>query len=130
MQMWPRLGRRLMWSTNLWVSISCEVRDFIWEAKNRQIFDSQILVLFATFPLIQFSKFNNFLWVCWFLGKNLSNFITPVWKLQNMYCHTCHQLIWYCRSLNVEHWIGIKYLCNVSFDLLKKNSKQFSSNLL
>ena len=130
MQMWLRLDRCLMWSTNLWVSISCEVRDFIWEAKNRQIFDSQILVLFATFPLIQFSKFNNFLWVCWFLGKNLSNFITPVWKLQNMYCHTCHQLIWYCRSLNVEHWIGIKYLCNVSFDLLKKNSKQFSSNLL
>ena len=25
-------------------------------------------------PITQFSKFDNFLWVCWFLGKNLSNF--------------------------------------------------------
>ena len=33
--------------------------------------------LFGTSPLTQFSKFNNFLWVCWFLGKNLSNFVPP-----------------------------------------------------
>jgi hypothetical protein len=39
-------------------------------------------------PLTQFSKFNNFLWVYWFLGKNLSNFVPPVWKLHNPYCHT------------------------------------------
>ena len=39
-------------------------------------------------PLIQSSKFNNFLWGCWFLGKNLSNFQPPVWKLHNPYCHT------------------------------------------
>ena len=38
--------------------------------------------------LIQFSKFNNFLWVCWFLGKNLSSFVPPVWKLHYSYCHT------------------------------------------
>ena len=25
--------------------------------------------------------FNNFLWVCWFLCKNLTNFVPPVWKL-------------------------------------------------
>ena len=43
--------------------------------------------LFDTSPLTQFSKFNNFLWVCWFLGKNLSNFVPPVWKLHNTYCH-------------------------------------------
>ena len=41
-------------------------------------------------PLIQFSKFYNFLWGCWFLGKNLSNFVPPVWKLHNPYCHTVH----------------------------------------
>ena len=41
-------------------------------------------------PLIQFSKFNNHIWVCWFLGKNLSNLVPPVWKLHNPYCHT-HQ---------------------------------------
>ena len=29
--------------------------------------------LFNTSPLTRFSKFNSFLWVCWFLGKNLSN---------------------------------------------------------
>ena len=38
-------------------------------------------------PLIQFSKFNDFLRVCWFLGKNLSNFLPLVWKLHNPYCH-------------------------------------------
>ena len=43
--------------------------------------------LFDTSPLVQFSKFKNFLWVCWFLGKKLSNFIYPVWKLHNPYCH-------------------------------------------
>ena len=38
----------------------------------------------------QFSKFNNFLWVYWFLGKNLSNFVPPACKLHNLYCHTFH----------------------------------------
>ena len=40
-------------------------------------------MIFASYwgsPLVQFSKFNNFFWVCWFLGKNL-------WKLHNPYCH-------------------------------------------
>jgi hypothetical protein len=37
--------------------------------------------IFDSSPLHQFSKFNNFLWVCWFLGKNLFNFVTPAWKL-------------------------------------------------
>ena len=36
------------------------------------------------------SKFNNFLWVCWFRGKNLSNFVPPVWKLHNPYCRIEH----------------------------------------
>ena len=30
---------------------------------------------FLTSPLTQFSKFNYFIWVRWFLGKNLSNFV-------------------------------------------------------
>ena len=33
------------------------------------------------------SKFNNFLCVCWFLVKNLSNFVSLPWKLHNRYCH-------------------------------------------
>ena len=32
-------------------------------------------------------KFNNFLWVCWFLCKNLSDFVPPAWKLHNSYYH-------------------------------------------
>ena len=43
--------------------------------------------IFDTSPLTQFSKFNNFLWVCWFLGKNISNFVYSAWKLNNPYCH-------------------------------------------
>ena len=54
--------------------------------------------LFGTFPLIQFSKFKNFLWVCWFLGKNLSNFVPPAWKLHNLYCHTFHAY-WFLYNL-------------------------------
>ena len=46
--------------------------------------------IFDTSPLTQFSKFNNFLWVCWFLGKSLSNFVPPAWKLHNPYCHSWH----------------------------------------
>ena len=34
-------------------------------------------------PLVQFSKFNDFLWVCWFLCKNLSNFVSLDLKLHN-----------------------------------------------
>ena len=37
--------------------------------------------------LHQFSKFNNLLWVCWFIGKNISNFELPAWKFNNPYCH-------------------------------------------
>ena len=52
------------------------------------IFESQILALFDNLPLIQNPKFNTLLWVSWFLGKNHSIFLTPVWKLDNPYCHT------------------------------------------
>ena len=47
-------------------------------------FECQILALFDT---SQFSKFNKFLWVFWFLGKTSSDFFTPIWKLLNPYCH-------------------------------------------
>ena len=53
--------------------------------------------LFDTSPLVQFSKFKKILWVCWFLGKKLSNFIPPVWKLHNPYCHS-EQSWWEIRN--------------------------------
>ena len=54
--------------------------------------------LFDTSPLTQFSKFNDFLLVCWFLWKNLSNFVPPVWKLHNLYCHNIDVMCWKGRS--------------------------------
>ena len=36
---------------------------------------------------------NNFLWVCWFLDKNIFNFVPPVWKLHNPYCHKLHTTV-------------------------------------
>ena len=48
--------------------------------------------IFDSSPLIQNSNFNNFLSVCWFLCKNLSNFVPPAWKLHNPYCHNSKAL--------------------------------------
>ena len=67
-----------------------EWETFGWFLTYKIDFESQILVLFDSSPLTQFLKFNNFLWVCWFLGKNLSNFVPPNWKLYNPYYHNVH----------------------------------------
>ena len=42
--------------------------------------------------LLQFSKFNNFLWVSWFLCKNLSYLVSLVLKLHNWKCHTVQKI--------------------------------------
>ena len=34
--------------------------------------------IFDSSPIIKNSKFNNFLWVCWFICKNLFNFVPPL----------------------------------------------------
>ena len=68
--------------------------------------------LFHTSPLSQFSKFNNFLWVCWFLGKNLSNFVPPVWKLHNPYCHNTQSKVRW-RFLKIL-WPSQKLYCTPS----------------
>ena len=63
------------------------------------------------FYISLFSKLHiTFLWVCWFLGKNIFNFVYPAWKLDNLYCHTSgwSQQIKLARSsliLNVLLWI-------------------------
>ena len=49
--------------------------------------------LFDSSPLIQNSKFNNFLWVCLSLFKNLSNFVPSAWKLHKPYCHNNHIIV-------------------------------------
>ena len=72
---------------------------FRWFLTSKIDFESQILALFDTSPLTQFSKFNNFLWLSWFLGKNLSNFV-PL--LENS---TTHIAIFY--SL-IKHYMSIE----------------------
>ena len=62
-------------------------------------------VIFASYwgsPLVQFSKFKNFLWVCWFLCKNLSNFVSLPWKFHNpvAYCHNQYSVSAFLRAKN------------------------------
>jgi len=49
--------------------------------------------IFDSSPLLQFSKFNNFIWPkLIFLAKNLSNFVSLPWKLHKRYCHSAHSI--------------------------------------
>ena len=51
-------------------------------------FESHIFALFDNLLLCQLKEYKNFLWVCWFLAKNLSDFVSFLWKLINPYCHS------------------------------------------
>ena len=89
-----------------------------WHFLIASIFKSLSLLkwcpIFKTSPLTQFPKFDNFLWVCWFLGKNLSNFVPPVWKLHNPYCHKVHSSF------------HISLFCKCTFLLGNKETKVFT----
>ena len=50
---------------------------FYWEDDNNWLMKLWLFESFWGPPLIQFSKLNYFLWLCWFFGKNLSNFVPP-----------------------------------------------------
>ena len=72
--------------------------------------------------LVQFSKFNNFLWVCWFLCENFSNLVYPIWKLHNLLCHmyTPQWLQFFCNGLvpaglRAHAWSLAAYLPNYLF---------------
>ena len=77
--------------------------------------------MFDTSPLTQFSKFNNFLRVGWFLGKNLSNFVPPVWNstpvLPSCILHIAkfwqEFACWYLKSrvANVHQVFGFPIYC-------------------
>ena len=43
---------------------------------------------FGDSTLCLLTKYNIFLKVSWFLAKNLLNFVSLPWKLENPYCHT------------------------------------------
>ena len=44
------------------------------------------------------------LWVCWFLGKNHSNFVSPVWKLHN----PC--ILPYSKALIIKQFSKYRYI--------------------
>ena len=50
--------------------------------------------IFDSSPLIQNSKFNNFLWVCWCLCKNLSNLIPPLENYTTRTAIMCNDQKW------------------------------------
>ena len=85
------LSMYVLWQYGLWSFQTGVIKLERFLPKNQH---TQTLI-FASYwgsPLVQFSKFQNFLSVCWFLGQSLSNSMYPVWKLHNPYCH------------NVERW--------------------------
>ena len=51
-------------------------------------FENQIVALFDIYPLHQFSKFNNFLFVCWFLAKIFLTLYLWTLCIHNLYCHS------------------------------------------
>ena len=75
------------------------------------------MALFDTSPLTQFSKFNHFLWVCWFLGKNLSNFVSPIWKLHNPYCHS-EDITFAWKNLKKCKTINAHIFCDLIFTFI------------
>ena len=101
---------------------------------------------FDTSPLHHFSKFYNFFWVCWFIGKNLSNFVPPTLKLDNPYYHTLHTTPFsknpsvYTEAGNsicsVAQWLHI-VLCTMGLNCLRScifscqlKFSQFQNNFL
>ena len=82
--------QRELLNFEFWINDKLSKSVKIWLSKSifKSLYFLKWCPIFDTSPLTQFSKFNNSLWVCWFLGKNLSNFVPPVWKIHNPYCHT------------------------------------------
>ena len=100
-----------------------------------------VLMIFASYwgsTLVQFSKFNNFHWVCWFLCKTLSNFVYPIWELHNPYCHNVQpkiQTLKFIMILCLGEFAGqrerLKPIGSVCFPLgnLQENMTSLSSFL-
>ena len=104
--------------------------DNLWYRKlNLKVKRLGDFALFDTSPLTQFSKFNNFLWVCWFLGKNLPNFVPPVPKLHNLYCHRQHSLINLLDAANtiIFQDLSLSFLFSSETCLLLRESKKGKS---
>ena len=69
------------------------VIDIFWWNQFLNHFITKMMPYFWQLAINPNSKFNHFLWVCWFLGKSISNFVSPIWKLHNPYCHILDKAI-------------------------------------
>ena len=74
---------------NSYFSMGKKQKDFddFRHRKLNCILISQILALFDTSHYTNSQKFNSFLWECWFVAKDIYNFVSVSWKLHNRYCH-------------------------------------------
>ena len=89
------------------------------------------MALFDSLPLIQNSKFNNFFWVSWFLGKNLSNFVSPVWKLHNPYCHNWRiRSTVVCETIYFFHLLYLWWLISIVSWVMKFSLETFKTSKL
>ena len=66
-------SRRFFSSVKHFMLLTLKMFHFLITSIFKSLYFLKWCPIFVTSPLNQFSKFNNFLRVCWFLGKNLSN---------------------------------------------------------
>ena len=76
-------------------------------------------MIFKTLFFWKFSKFKNFLWVCWFLGKNLSNFLPP--PVENSTNRIA--IIWVAYRLIINLWFWFEGKFTSLFPSISDTSK-------
>ena len=92
--------------------------------------------IFDSSPLLQFSKFNNLIWLPLIFSQKNSNFVSLPWKPYNRYCHTLyyHYFLWFCNysasfCYKSENWISDpiwSYLILTWLDLQAKRHPDMS----
>ena len=63
------------------------IANFLLFTYFKTLYFLKLCPIFNNSTLCLFTKYNIFLGVSWFLAKNLSNFVSLPWKLDNPYCH-------------------------------------------
>ena len=86
----------------------------IWNNEIINFKNSDFCKLLRLPIIVQFSKFKNFHWVCWFLGKNLSNSLPP---FGNSTTHIAIQHITYAKT---------PHKCKICETNFSQNKNQFA----
>ena len=104
-----------------WYSSMKKIKKDSYDFWHRKLtFESQIKTLVDTSPLHQLSKFNNFVWLCWFLSKNLSHLKTGQPVLNTYYDSIVKNTLTGDDKNMAKwrpHWMGIyacKHRCSVN----------------